>query len=437
MRQAPSPLRVAVGLFLFWAALQSAAFAGDWPQWRGPAGDSTSEETGLPTQWSEKLNIAWKIPLPEWGTSTPAIFGDAIFLTTETDGELLLLRIDKGTGRIVWKAQVGSGQANRSTKGIKRASKYHRLHNLASPSPVTDGQRVIVHFGSGDLASYTFGGKEEWRRNLVTDYGAYTVWWGHANSPILFGDEVISVCMQDSLEGTGREIAPSYVVAHNKRTGKLLWKTMRMTGADAEACDSYTTPVLCGAAGHPQMIVMGGTLLDAYDPANGKRLWELPGLMGGRLITGPTVADGLVYVTAGMRGPLKAVKLGGHGRIDTATAVAWKYTDSTPDTCCTVAMGGALYIAADNGIATCIDVRTGDRIWRNRLASRDMKSSPLGADGHVYFFGLDGQCTVVNAAREFRIVATNSLDDHFTASPAVSNGRIYIRGKKSLYAIGK
>jgi outer membrane protein assembly factor BamB len=437
MQQTPSLLRVAIGLSVLWAFARPVASAGDWPQWRGPAGNSTSDEIGLPTQWSEKEHIAWKTPLPEWGTSTPAIFGNAIFLTSETDGELLLLRIDKETGRIVWKQQVGSGQANRNAKGMKRTSKYHRLHNLASPSPVTDGQRVIVHFGNGDLASYTFAGKEEWRRNLVTDYGPYTVWWGHANSPILFGDEVISVCMQDSLEGTGRETAPSYLVAHDKRTGKLLWKTMRMTGADAEACDSYTTPVLIDAAGHPQMIVMGGTVLDAYDPANGKRLWELPGLMGGRLITGPTVADGLVYVTAGMRGPLKAVKLSGHGRLEPATAVAWKYTDSTPDTCCPVVMGGAIFMIADNGVATCLDAHTGSRIWRNRLASRDYKSSPLAADGHVYFFGQDGQCTVIDASREFRIVATNSLDDHFTASPAVSNGRIYIRGKKTLYAIGK
>ncbi len=437
MRQVHSLLGVAVGLCLLFAGAQAATRAGDWPQWRGPAGNSTSDETGLPTHWSEQENIAWKTPLPEWGTSTPAIFGDAIFVTTESDGTLLLLRIDKGSGRIVWKEQIGSGRANRRKPGQKRASKYHPLHNMASPSPVTDGQRVIVHFGSGDLASYTFAGRQEWKRNLVADYGPYTVWWGHANSPLLFGDAVISVCMQDSLEGTGREIAPSYVVAHDKRTGKLLWRVMRMTGAEAEACDSYTTPVLSQSSGHPEMIVMGGNVVDAYDPASGTRLWELPGLLGGRTITGPTVADGFVYVTAGMRGPLEAVKLGGRGRLDPAVAAAWKYTDSTPDTCCPVVAGGAVYIVSDSGIATCIDARTGKRAWRNRLTSRNFKSSPLAADGHVYFLGHDGECTVVEASREFRIIAKNSLDDEFTASPAISNGRIYLRGRKALYAIGK
>jgi outer membrane protein assembly factor BamB len=435
MRKVPLVSDVVVALCLLF--VPAAARGGNWPQWRGPAANSTSDETGLPTHWSEKENIAWKTPLPEWGTSTPAIFGDAIFLTTETDGELLVLRVEKGSGRIVWKERIGSGRANRKKPGEKRSTKYHPLHNMASPSPVTDGQRVIVHFGNGDLASYTLGGRQEWKRNLSADFGPYTIWWGHANSPLLYGDAVISVCMQDSLEGTGRPTAPNYVVAHDKRTGKPLWKVMRMTGAEAEACDSYTTPVLFQNEGHAEMIVMGGNVLDAYDPANGARLWELPGLRGGRTITGPTVAGRFVYTTAGFRGPLEAIQLGGRGRLDPATVIKWKYTDSTPDTCCPVVAGDAVYIVSDNGIATCVDARTGHRDWRNRLSSRNFKSSPLAADGHIYFLGHDGVCTVVEATREFRTVGQNSLDDEFTASPAVSDGRIYLRGKKALYAIGK
>lgn len=429
------PKTVAAACLLLVAA--QVCCAGDWPQWRGPDGDSTSRETGLPTRWSEKENIAWKTPLPQWGTSTPAIVGDALFVTSENEGALLLLRIDKATGKIVWKEQVGSGKANRTVMGKKRSSKYHPSHNMASPSPVTDGQRVIVHFGNGDLASYTFDGHQEWKRNLTADYGPYTVWWGHANSPILVGNAVISVCMQDSLEGSGRPIAPSYVVAHDKRTGKPLWKVMRMTGADAESCDAYTTPVLADVSGHRQMIVMGGNVLDGYDPQDGKRLWELRGLVGGRLITGPTVAGNFVYVTVGMRGPLEAVKVGGHGRLDPATVVVWKYTDSTPDTCCTVIAQGRLFMVSDNGIASCLDVTTGKREWRKRFECHNFKSSPLAADGRVYFLGHDGRCTVVDASREFHIVSENSLDDDFTASPAVSDGRIYLRGRKALYAIGK
>ena len=416
----------------------TTARAGDWPQWRGPEGNSVSTESGLPTQWGEQKNVAWKTPLPEWGTSTPAIFGDAIFVTSEADGELLLLRIDKNSGRVVWQKHVGSGRANRKQPGSgSRTAKFHNLHNMASPSPVTDGERVIVHFGNGDLASYTVDGREEWRRNLATDYSPYTIWWGHANSPVLFGDAVISVCMQDSLEGVRSELAPSYVVAHDKRTGKVLWKTMRMTQADAEQCDAYTTPVLFSKAGHTQMIIMGGNELDAYDPTDGKRLWQLPGLVGNRTITGPTVADGMVYATCGARGALEAVKLGGSGRLDAAKAVAWKYADSTPDTPCPVVWKDDLFLVSDNGVATCLDAHSGKRLWRNRLSSRDVKSSPLAADGHIYFLGRDGVCTVVDASAGFRVVSANRLDDEFEASPAVSGGRLYLRGRRSLYAVGK
>src|SRR6185369_14773046 len=154
--------------------------AGEWPQWRGPTGDHVSRETGLPVKWGEKEHVTWKTPLPEWGTSTPAIWKDAVFLTTQNEDRLLLLRLEKATGRIVWTKQVASGTPTRkSPEQGKRSAKFHDLHNLASPSPITDGERVVVHFGTGDLASYTFDGEREWQRNLADDHGRYTIWWGH------------------------------------------------------------------------------------------------------------------------------------------------------------------------------------------------------------------------------------------------------------------
>src|SRR4051794_35847909 len=150
---------VVIGFGFCLAAEGNASFAADWPQWRGPAGNSVSAETGLPTKWSATEHLAWKRELPEWGTSTPAIVGDAIFVTTESEGALLLLRIAKPDGRVVWQRQVGTGYANRKEPGgANRTAKFHNYHNLASPSPISDGQRVIVHFGNGDLASYTFDG---------------------------------------------------------------------------------------------------------------------------------------------------------------------------------------------------------------------------------------------------------------------------------------
>jgi outer membrane protein assembly factor BamB len=416
------------------------AVAGDWPQWRGPDGSGTSRERALPTSWSEQQNIAWRVDLPEWGDSTPAIWHSSIFVTAQHDDKLLLLKLDKGDGRIVWTREVGAAQVARMPlrgKSVdeRREQRFHRLQNMASPSPVTDGERVVVHFGNGELAAYDFAGQRLWRRNLQQDYGAYTIWWGHANSPLLVGDLVITVCMQDSLKGIAAEPSPSYVVAHDKRTGEEKWKTMRMTDANAEECDSYTTPMLVPSPRGPQVVVMGGNQLDAYDPANGKHLWWLTGIVGGRTITGPTIANGVVYVTRGMRGPLLAVKTDGEGELSARQAVAWQQTESTPDTPCPVVWGDLLFTVSDNGIAQCFDAKTGTRHWKSRLPG-DYKASPVAADGRVYFLNIAGLCTVVAAGTQFEKLAENQLDDETLASPAVSDGRIYLRGHKHLYAIG-
>ncbi|HEX3872258.1 MAG TPA: PQQ-binding-like beta-propeller repeat protein, partial [Pirellulales bacterium] len=282
-------------------AVVGVARGENWPQWRGPAGDSTSRETNLPLKWSETSGVAWKVAIPEWGTSTPAIWNDAIFLTTQSeDGKLLFLKLSTKDGRVEWTRDVGQAETPREAEK-RTTQKFHRFHNNASPSPTTDGEVVLAHFGNGDLASFDFHGKELWKRNLQRDYGTYTIWWGHANSPVLYGNLAISVCMQDSLAGVGSTLAPSYIVAHDKRTGKEVWKTTRMTQADAEECDSYTTPLLHRRDGQTEMIVMGGNQVDAYDPATGRQLWYLPGIVGGRTITGPTVADDMLFVTPGMR----------------------------------------------------------------------------------------------------------------------------------------
>lgn len=412
--------------------------AGPWPQWRGPHGDGVSDETDLPAFWSETEGLAWKTPLPEWGTSTPAIWGDAIFVTTQHDDQLLLMRISAVHGEPAWTQVVGHGEATRAEKGGgKRTAKFHDLHNLASPSPVTDGERVIVHFGNGELASYKFDGTREWRRNLADDHGRYTIWWGHANSPVLVGDLVISVCMQDSLAGTDQALSPSYLVAHDKTTGDVVWTTKRMTGADAEECDAYTTPLVVTHDGRQELVVMGGNWLDSYDPKTGESLWRLRGLVGGRTITGPTAAHGLVFATVGMRGPLHAVKLGGRDDLRPDKAVVWKESQSTPDSCCPVAWGDWLWMVTDNGVASCLEVRTGKVLWRERLGEGDYKASPIVADEKVYFLSKTGVVTVLRAQGEREVVATNKLDDEFLASPAVADGRIYLRGRRSLYAIEK
>lgn len=406
----------------------------DWPQWRGPEGTGVSPEKQLPIIWHEGRSIVWKCPLPEWGTSTPAIWGDAIFVTSHTgDNKLLLMRIDKKTGKIVWTQQVGSGEANRDAP--KRSTqKFHQLQNLASPSPVTDGRYVVAHFGNGDLAAYDFDGQQLWKKNLQEEYGAYSIWWGHANSPVLYGDTVISVCMQDSLADLRDKPVESYLVAHDVRSGDVRWKMPRMTKANSEEGDSYTTPLLTKIEEQTQLIVMGGNQLDGYDPATGRQLWFLPGLVGGRTVTGPTVAQGVIYTTRGMKGPLLAVKPGS-GELN-HRSILWSHNEGTPDTCSPVVWAELVFVVSDNGVARCFDRASGNLKWNERLKG-DYKASPIAAEGRVFFLNTKGLCTVVSAAPRFDKLVENQLDDETLASPATSNGQIFIRGKKSLYCIGR
>lgn len=422
-------------LVTFLAPLPSNA--GNWPQWRGPDGTGVTEEKHLPIIWNEGRNLRWKCPLPPWGTSTPAIWGDAIFVTAhDADDKLLALRIDKRSGQIVWRKQIGQAEpfrrADRSKRGVQT---FHRWHNLASPSPVTDGKYVVVHFGDGLLAALDFDGNIVWKRNLQDDYGAYTVWWGHANSPVLHEGLVISVCMQDSLADRQEEPAASYLVAHDVRDGFEKWKRPRVTKATAEQCDAYTTPLLAKVAGRTKLIVMGGNQLDGYDPATGKQLWFLPGLIGGRTVTGPIIHDDIVYCTRGMRGDMLAVPLGKEGRLDRRD-IKWTYETGTPDTCSPVLWHNLLFFISDDGIARCIDAEHGTLHWKRRLKGT-YKASPIASEGRIFFLNTDGLCTIVSAAVRYDELTENQLGEGTLASPAVSDGAIFVRGRNYLYCVAK
>ena len=425
------------GLVAFLAA--ASAHAGNWPQWRGPTGDGVSAETGLPLKWSNDSNILWKFPLDASASSSPIVWGDAAFLTTQEGDNLFLVKINVKTGQAEWTRKVGSGETPRAplkakTGEQRRHQKFHAYQNLASPTPATDGEIVVAHFGNGDLAAYDYAGKQLWKHNLQDDYGTYTIWWGHANSPIIYKDLVVNVCMQDSLADLPGRPVESYLVAFDKHTGKVKWRTVRKTKANAEECDAYTTPVVRTVGGRRQLVVMGGNQLDAYDPDTGKQLWFLTGLVGGRTVTGPTTADGLVFATRGMKKPMVAVKPEGAGELPEKDVV-WQATQNTPDASSPVAWKGLLFWITDNGFAVCRDVKTGDVKWKERI-SGDFKASPVAADGRIYFLNRAGQCTVVAASDKFEKLAVNNLDGNTNASPAVAHGRIYIRTSKALYCIG-
>jgi len=370
--------------------------------------------------------VVWKAALPGWGNSTPAIWGDALFVTTQDEERLLLLCLDRKTGKIAWQREVGRGMPRRS--GNVGNGRFHNEQNMATPSPVTDGRHVWAHFGNGELACYDFAGMRVWSVNLAERFGPYTIWWGHANSPVLAGAELISVCMQDP-KGGGR----SYVVAHDKETGKERWVVERATGAKEEPADAYTTPVVCQHDGRTELIVFGGNVLDGYDPASGQRLWHCDVFKGNRVISGPTVSGDTVYAVQGMRGPLFAVRAGGTDDV-TASHVRWKYAGGTPDAASPLVYRGLVFLATNPGTALCLDAASGRELWKERLGD-GFRASPLGAGGMVYFLGKEGKAIVVEAAREFKVVARSDLNEEVIASPAAAQGDLFLRTKEHLYRI--
>lgn len=416
-------------LFLLYTGSPSDTVSAEniWPQWRGPTGDSVAPARELPTRWSKSENVVWKTSIPGWGNSTPAIWLDTIFVTTQQDEQLLLLQLDRKSGQVVWQREVGKGTPRR--KGELGNFRFHDEHNMATPSPVTDGRHVWIHFGSGDLACFDFAGKQAWAINLVQKYGAYTIWWGHGNSPVLAGDLLISVCMQDP-KGGGR----SYVVAHDKLTGQEKWLVERNTGAKAEPADSYTTPILYSHDGRTELIVFGGNVLDAYEPQSGKRLWHCDAFKGNRVISGPTLAGDTVFAIQGMRGPLFAVRAGGSGDV-TATNVRWQYARGTPDASSPLVTNGLVFLATNDGFGVCVDAATGTELWRERL-SKGFRASPLAAGGKVYFCAKEGKCTVVEAARQFKVVSQADVDEEIIASPAAAAGDLFLRTREHLFRIG-
>jgi outer membrane protein assembly factor BamB len=394
-----------------------------WPQWRGPAGNSIAPGPGLPMQFGPDKNVVWKSQLPGWADSTPAIWDRAIFVSTQDNERLLVLRVDRDSGKIVWQREVGRGKPRR-TGGVG-GGRFNDEHNMATPSPVTDGRHVWVHYGNGDLACYDFAGQRVWSLSLTERFGPYTIWWGHANSPVLVGALLITACMQDP-KGGGR----SYLVAHDKETGKERWFIERVTGATSEPADAYTTPILYEHDGRTQVIVFGGNVLDAYDPASGRRLWHCGVFQGNRVISGPTLAGDTVYAVQGMRGPLFAVRADGMGDV-TASHVLWKYGGGTPDAASPLVYRGLVFLATNAGQAVCLDAASGKELWKERLG-RAFRASPLGAGGKVYFISKEGKVTVAEAARTFQPLAQSELNEEVVASPAVAHGDLFLRTKRHL-----
>ena len=400
----------------------------------------------MPIIWNTSRNLRWSVALPQWGTSTPAIWGRAIFITAQTDDDkLVVVCIDKRTHAKCWQTEVAVAKPLRRSEKPKRGEQtFPPWRNYAAPSPVTDGKIVVVYFGDGTLAGLDFEGHLVWKRNLADDHGQFAKAWGEAASPVIFNGLVINACVQDSLadlaqqqEGSKRE---SYLVAHDVRDGFPKWKTPRPTSVVGVQGDANTTPLIAKVNDRSQLIVMGGGQLDGYDPATGKQLWQFAAPGSGSVTTNPIYADGIVCATRGGRGPMFALKLrdlnSGNGAKLGFRDVLWTYSTGTPETSSPVLWYNLLFFVSDDGYARCLDAEHGTLHWKERLRG-EYRASPIASEGRIFFLNTAGLATVISAAQRFDKLSDNQLPDETFASPAVSDGCIFIRGRKQLYCIGQ
>jgi len=411
------------GVFLVAVLSVTVAYAENWPQWRGPSLNGTSNEKNLPLRWTTEENISWKLALPGWSGSTPVIWGDRIFLNVADGNDLYLWCADKTKGVVVWKKLLGSGNVKM------------RKQNMSSPSPVTDGKNVYVMTGTGILKGFDFNGAELWSRDIQKDYGQFGLNWGYASSPLLWEDSLYIQVLH------GMKTAdPSYVLRLNKKSGKTLWKVERHTNAILESPDSYTTPALLRQGKAIEIVISGGDCVTGHDPATGKELWRANGLNPDnnpfyRIVASPVIFNDIIYAPTRVK-PLLALKAGGRGDI-TGSHVLWS-TANGPDVPTPVTDGKYFYIVNDRGIMWCLDARTGKEIYGpQRVKTGTYSSSPVLADGKIYVTNEDGVTTVVKAGPEFEVLAENALNDYCLSSPAISGGQIFIRTAQNLYCIGK
>lgn len=398
--------------------------AENWPQWRGANFNGISGEQGLPTTWSKSENVKWRVPLPGPGMSTPVVWGDHIFLTSADGNDLALLCI--GTdGKILWKQQVGTGnQSVRSDEG-----------NYAAPSPATDGKYVWAFMSTGDLACYDFDGNLVWEKNLQTDYGKFKIAFGMTSSPVLYGDKLYVQCMY-----TG----DSYVVAFDKLTGREIWKIHRESDARAECEHSYASPMIYADSEREYLLTHGADYVVAHSLEDGSEIWRCGGLnpKGNynptlRLVASPVCAPGLIVVPSAKNGPVFGLRPDMQGDLTDPKAGGhiWIRDQNTPDVPSPLILDGLVYLCRENGNLICLDAKTGEHYYEEKTERFKHRGSPVYADGKIYLTGRNGIVSVVKPGKAFELLAQNDLGEDIAASPAISNGVIYLRSYDALYAI--
>lgn len=427
----------AIGI-LICGALSSNGFAENWPQWRGPRGDGISTEKSIPTTWSKTKNIRWRAELPGQGGATPAIWGDQIFVTSARDSDLVLISISATDGHVLWEKKVTTGnQDARAGEG-----------NSASPSPSTDGKHVWVFFGNGVLACYDVSGVEIWKFNVSDRFGRIDIQFGMTSTPVLHGDHLYLQLIHGPMKRDD-DTRTGKVIKLNKLTGQAIWEFDRVTQVDFECKHSYASPFLYDDGRQQFLVVHGADCTSGHDLATGKELWRLDQLNGPsnlnsqkhdptfRFVASPAVVKDWIIVPTAKAGPTVALKVDGKlagPKLAESSQVRWTLKD-TPDVSIPLVSEGLVYNLQKDGRLQCIDLESGAQVYFERTHTVQHRASPVRIGNSIYLCGKDGMTSVVQAGREFKILAQNSLDEPITASPAVANGTLYIRTYKALYAI--
>ena len=403
---------------LFFLVLSVALLpAENWAQFRGPNGAGISTQKGIPIKWTAK-DYKWQVKLPGIGHSSPIVWEDRVIVTSAANkGEKRFIECyHTKTGKFIWSNELSGAPHPK-----------HGLNSFASATPVTDGKRVYVSWGDNDeyfIVAHDFkNGKELWRTQL----GASLSKHGHgtAVSPVLFEDLIIILNEQDT--GTG------YIAALDQATGKERWKIERKI-----EIMTYATPIIIEVKGEPQLI---NSCLDdglmGINPRTGKVLWNTPGNFDLRTVAMPVYWNGIVYGSCGGGGKGKlmlAVKVGGKGNVS-QTHIAWKRQRSLPYVPTPIVYGEHIYLWLDNGIVICANARTGEEVWNERVGRGDFSSSPVCIDGKIYCSSRTGEFTVIKASPKYELLGRSQLGEATHATPAVSNGRMFLRGFEHLYCL--
>lgn len=437
----PVALRLSCTLLGAAAALHmSQALAADWPQWRGPAWNGSSTETDLPAELSLENNLVWKSPLPGGSGSTPVIQGDQVFVTSlDANKNLILVCLDRKTGSQRWSQNIGVGTAS----GPR--------NNMASPSPVTDGRRVIALFGTSDIAAFDMKGTPLWSRNLGKDYGGkFALMWIYGSSPVLYNGKLIVQVLQrnprpsdyaHALDGSDQR--ESYLLCLDPATGKERWKHVRSTDSTKESQEAYTTPFPYKGSKREELIVVGGDHVSGHSLANGEEYWRARLYEKRddwyRIVASPVAAEGLIFASGPKGQPLVAFKEGGKGVV-TESHLAWSSRDGHTDWATPLIYNHKLFVLdGSRKTVTAFDPRTGEKKWSGGLGvSEPVWSSPTGADGKLFLITERGTVFVLSAGDEFKILSRLELgEEPVRSSLPVAHGQVFVRTSKHLYCFGK